>query len=183
MGTTSLSSNSPSLINIILTRRSNSLPSTRHNQFFTLQPHTPLTFHSITCSSSSNSSTNTNTNKDETDSVQAPTATPVELRLKRRSRRQQARQQRENGTVTNSIAQPNKVKAPKKWEEMSLTEKALELYVGEKGALFWLNKFAYASIFIMIGLWIAFRFVGPALNIYQLDQPLLSPGDVLKGSS
>ncbi|CAJ2635757.1 unnamed protein product [Trifolium pratense] len=182
MGTTSLSSNSPSLINIILTRHSNSLPSTRH-KFLTLQPQTPLTFHTITCSSSSSNSS-TNTNNDETDSVKAPTAaTPVELKLKRRSRRQQARQQRENGTVTNSIEQPNKVKAPKKWEEMSLTEKALELYVGEKGALFWLNKFAYASIFIMIGLWIAFRFVGPALNIYQLDQPLLSPSDVLKGSS
>lgn len=82
------------------------------------------------------------------------------------------------------MQQASKVKAaPKKWEEMSLTEKAIELYVGEKGALFWLNKFAYASIFIMIGAWILFRFVGPALDIYQLDSPLLSPGDVLKGSS
>jgi hypothetical protein len=183
MGTTSLSSNSPSLTNIILTRRSSSLPSTRHNQFLSFQPTTSLTFQSITCSSSS--STNTNTNDDEKDSVQAPTPTPaepVELRLRRRSKRQ-ARKQRENGTLTNSIQQPKAKAAPKKWEDMSFTEKALELYVGEKGALFWLNKFAYASIFIMIGLWIAFRFVGPALNIYQLDQPLLSPEDVLKGSS
>lgn len=57
----------------------------------------------------------------------------------------------------------------------------MELYVGEKGALFWLNKFAYASIYIMIGAWIVFRFVGPALNIYQLDAPVLTPSDVLKG--
>ncbi|CAI8609037.1 unnamed protein product [Vicia faba] len=183
MGTTSLSSNSPSLINIILTRRSTSLPSTRHNNFLTLQLHTSLTFHSITCNSSSNSNP-ANTDQDETGSIQAPTTTPaepVELRLKRRLRRQ-AKRQRENGTVTNSIEQPSKAKAaPKKWEEMNLTEKALELYVGEKGALFWLNKFAYASIYIMIGAWIVFRFVGPALNVYQLDSPLLSPADVLKG--
>ncbi|XP_004509355.1 uncharacterized protein [Cicer arietinum] len=182
METTSLSSNSPSLINIILTRRSFSLPSIRHNHFLPPQPHSSLTFHSIiTCSSSSS---NTDTNNDETDSVQAPTdEQPVELRIRRRSRRQ-ARRQRENGAVSNGMQQASKVKAaPKKWEEMSLTEKAIELYVGEKGALFWLNKFAYASIFIMIGAWILFRFVGPALDIYQLDSPLLSPGDVLKGSS
>lgn len=76
-----------------------------------------------------------------------------------------------------------KVTAPKKWENMTLTEKALELYMGEKGALFWLNKFAYASIFIMIGAWIFFRFVGPAINLYQLDSPPLNPSDVFKGSS
>lgn len=74
-------------------------------------------------------------------------------------------------------------KPPKKWEDMSLTEKAIELYVGEKGALFWLNKFAYASIFIMIGAWIVFRFVGPALNLYQLDAPPLAPTDTFKGPS
>lgn len=70
---------------------------------------------------------------------------------------------------------------PKKWEEMSVAEKAVDLYMGEKGALFWLNKFAYASIFIMIGAWIVFRFVGPALNLYQLDTPPLSPTAILKG--
>ncbi|CAL5197505.1 unnamed protein product [Lathyrus oleraceus] len=183
MGTTSLSSNSPSLINFILTRRSTSLPSTRHNNFLTLQPHTSLPFHSITCSSSSNSNA-ADTDQDETNSIQAPTTTPaklVELRLRRRTRRQ-AKRQREKGTVTNSIEQPSKADAPpKKWEEMSFQEKAMELYVGEKGALFWLNKFAYASIYIMIGAWIVFRFVGPALNIYQLDAPVLTPSDVLKG--
>lgn len=70
----------------------------------------------------------------------------------------------------------------KDWESMTVTEKALELYVGEKGLLFWINKFAYASIYIIIGAWILFRFVGPALNLYQLDTPPLSPTDVLKGS-
>ena len=72
--------------------------------------------------------------------------------------------------------------APKKWEEMSITEKAIELYVGEKGLLFWLNKLAYASIFIVIGAWILFRFVGPALNLYQLDSAPLPPTSMFKGS-
>ncbi|XP_006657346.2 uncharacterized protein LOC102718850 [Oryza brachyantha] len=70
----------------------------------------------------------------------------------------------------------------KEWEEMSLAEKAGELYVGEKGLLFWLNKFAYASIFIMVGAWILFRFVGPSIGLYQLDAPPLAPTDVFGGS-
>lgn len=83
---------------------------------------------------------------------------------------------------------PLKMQAPasttsvKKWDDMSLSEKAMELYMGEKGMLFWLNKFAYASIFIMIGAWILFRFVGPAINLYQLDSSPLSPSSVFKGS-
>ncbi|KAL5199723.1 hypothetical protein ABZP36_020926 [Zizania latifolia] len=71
----------------------------------------------------------------------------------------------------------------KKWEEMDLAEKAVELYVGEKGLLFWLNKFAYASIFIMVGAWILFRFVGPSIGLYQLDAPPLPPTAVFAGSS
>uniref|UniRef100_A0A0D9WU54 Uncharacterized protein n=1 Tax=Leersia perrieri TaxID=77586 RepID=A0A0D9WU54_9ORYZ len=71
----------------------------------------------------------------------------------------------------------------KEWEEMSLAEKAGELYVGEKGLLFWLNKFAYASIFIMVGAWILFRFVGPSIGLYQLDAPPLAPTDVFTGGS
>lgn len=64
---------------------------------------------------------------------------------------------------------------------MTFTEKAIELYVGEKGLLFWLNKFAYASIFIIIGAWVLFRFVGPALNLYQLDSAPLPPAAMFKG--
>lgn len=30
------------------------------------------------------------------------------------------------------------------------------------------NKSAYASVFIMIALWFAFRFLGPALGLYKL---------------
>ncbi|OAY77392.1 hypothetical protein ACMD2_10262 [Ananas comosus] len=70
----------------------------------------------------------------------------------------------------------------KEWDAMTLGEKAVELYVGEKGLLFWLNKFAYASIFIVIGGWVLFRFVGPSLGLYQLDSAPLSPSSIFKGS-
>lgn len=54
-------------------------------------------------------------------------------------------------------------------------KKLNELYMGERGFLFWINKFAYASVFILIGGWIVFRIVGPALGLYQLagDGPRL----------
>ncbi|KAE8709501.1 endoglucanase 2-like [Hibiscus syriacus] len=100
--------------------------------------------------------------------VRAPSDT-LQIRFKRGSRRRRKLQEegvRGEGQRTNAKAAAEA--APKKWEEMSMVEKALELYVGEKGLLFWLNKFAYASIFIVIGAWIVFRFVGPALNLYNL---------------
>uniref|UniRef100_A0A6N2NA85 Uncharacterized protein n=1 Tax=Salix viminalis TaxID=40686 RepID=A0A6N2NA85_SALVM len=125
------------------------------------------------------------TSSDETPppppAAQPPAITPpdsVEIKFKRGSRRRN-RKQRGDGGV--GVSQPVKA-APKKWEDMSLSEKAIELYVGEKGALFWLNKFAYASIYIVIGGWILFRFVGPSLNLYQLDTAPLSPSSILKGS-
>jgi hypothetical protein len=94
-----------------------------------------------------------------TDATTPPKPTGVKNRL--RARNQSRRAQLD--TPPEVVATPKKKKAaaapprrespraPKKWEEMSLAEKALELYVGEKGMLFWLNKFAYASIFIMAG--------------------------------
>ncbi|KAB2094793.1 hypothetical protein ERO13_A02G170200v2 [Gossypium hirsutum] len=135
-----------------------------------------------TNSSTDNSST---TSGNDTPPPPPPPAEPIQIRFKRGSRRR--RQLQEDGfgvqgqnmkTNKAAIEQP----VPKKWEEMSMTEKALDLYVGEKGLLFWLNKFAYASIFIVIGAWILFRFVGPALNLYQLDSPPLAPTSMFKGS-
>ncbi|KAK1325906.1 hypothetical protein QJS10_CPA01g02357 [Acorus calamus] len=105
-----------------------------------------------------------------------PTVKPLNIRYRRRSRKQSNLSSNNN---INNKATPIK----KDWELMTLQEKAIELYVGEKGLLFWLNKFAYASIFIIIGGWILFRFVGPALNLYQLDAPPLPPSSVFKGSS
>ncbi|KAL6227043.1 hypothetical protein ACLB2K_001002 [Fragaria x ananassa] len=124
------------------------------------------------------------TSPDTTDSNSAPTPTDtVGIRFKKRSRKK-AKQQREQREGEGSDERFMKAEAavPKKWEEMSLGEQALELYLGEKGLLYWINKFAYASIFIVIGAWILFRFVGPALNLYQLDSAPLSPSAILKGS-
>ncbi|KAK7262950.1 hypothetical protein RJT34_30532 [Clitoria ternatea] len=183
METTSICRNSSSLISILT---KNSLPS-RHTLIFVPLRHGSHRFNPISCTSesSSNNSSVSNTNNDDGDSnsVQAPTTTPqpspVEISFRRRSRRQ-ARRQREDEAVSSSMRAKVMESPPKKWEDMTLGEKAVELYMGEKGALFWLNKFAYASIFIMIGGWILFRFVGPALNIYQLDTPVLAPTDVFK---
>ncbi|KAK4262075.1 hypothetical protein QN277_027684 [Acacia crassicarpa] len=176
-----LPANSPSLI-------IRSTPN--HSHTFFPQRHRFLKFNLIACSTP-DSGGNTNVsdgNNGVPDSVQSttrPQPGAVEIRFRRRSRRQ-ARQPRDDGAASNA-ARATKAKvsesSPKKWAEMSLTEKAIELYAGEKGLLFWLNKFAYASIFIMIGAWILFRFVGPSLNLYQLDSPPLPPSSIFKGSS
>ncbi|KAK2657016.1 hypothetical protein Ddye_010068 [Dipteronia dyeriana] len=136
---------------------------------------------------SSGSSSNTSSDGNDAPQSGPPPITPpnpVEIRFRSRSRRQ--RQRSEEGARDNKqslqASAAAAAKVTKKWEDMSLTEKAIELYVGEKGALFWLNKFAYASIFIMIGAWIMFRFVGPALNLYQLDSAPLPPSSIIKGS-
>ena len=63
---------------------------------------------------------------------------------------------------------------PDEWENMSTFERAGELWAGERGALFWANKIAYASVFVLIGSWIVFRFVGPALGLYSLTSDLTS---------
>ncbi|XP_018822022.1 uncharacterized protein LOC108992035 [Juglans regia] len=162
-------------------------PYVKHSRIF-LPRHqrslraTPV--HSTKTSSSDNNSTSG-------DSAKPPATTPpnaVEIRFRRRSKRR-SRQQSEDSVGGNG--RPMKAQAsasasapepPKKWEDMSFAEKAIELYVGEKGALFWLNKFAYASIFIVIGGWILFRFVGPSLNLYQLDSAPLPPTSLFKGS-
>ncbi|KAL1322666.1 hypothetical protein HN51_067658 [Arachis hypogaea] len=180
METTSLSSH------FILTRHL--VPSSRshkHKQF--LQPQQNQ--HQLSLRFKCSSSNNDNSSGLNSSSVQAPTdsandSAAVGVRFRRRSSRRQSRKQENNNNDGGVATRMGNVKsAPKKkWEEMTLNEKAVELYMGEKGALFWLNKFAYASIFIMIGAWILFRFVGPALNLYQLDSQPLNPSDVFKGS-
>lgn len=47
--------------------------------------------------------------------------------------------------------------------------------MGKRGFLFWANKAALASIFTIIAAWVAFRFIGPALGLYQLADDLPSP--------
>ncbi|KAB2618160.1 hypothetical protein D8674_014029 [Pyrus ussuriensis x Pyrus communis] len=156
---------------------------TKHNHIFSpaARPR-PLRISTLVYNTTgSDGGGNTSSLDTDGNSVAAPDATGV--RFKKRSRRR-TKQQREEGGERDGgrVMKAQASAAPKKWEDMSLGEKALELYVGEKGALFWLNKFAYASIYIVIGAWILFRFVGPALNLYQLDAPPLSPTSILKGS-
>ena len=50
-----------------------------------------------------------------------------------------------------------------------------QLYMGERGLVFWANKAALASIVFLIVAWIAFRFLGPALGLYQLQQDFSTP--------
>ncbi|KAJ4965588.1 hypothetical protein NE237_017437 [Protea cynaroides] len=110
-----------------------------------------------------------------------PTATPaetVEIRFRRGSRKRSKLQQDRINSSSGGL--PKTPSPPKDWESMTTTEKAMELYMGEKGLLFWLNKFAYASIFIIIGAWILFRFVGPSLGLYQLDATPLPPSNMFK---
>lgn len=57
---------------------------------------------------------------------------------------------------------------PEGWEAMSLPQKISELYLGRRGLLFWANKIAFASVFVVVGGWVVFRFVGPALGLYKL---------------
>ncbi|KAL2927333.1 Transketolase chloroplastic [Bienertia sinuspersici] len=122
----------------------------------------------------------------DNESFQSPSSiTPpdtVEIKFRRGSRRRRKQQQGDDSSDESMMKMGDKVPIKKNWEEMSMSEKAIELYMGEKGFLFWVNKFAYASIFIIIGGWILFRFVGPSLNLYQLDTPPLSPESVFKGS-
>ncbi|KAJ8443620.1 hypothetical protein Cgig2_019602 [Carnegiea gigantea] len=97
----------------------------------------------------------------DTDERPPPLPNLVEIKFRRGSRRRQRERQGLSTEVREpmSMATQSRItQAPSKsWEEMTLSEKAVELYMGEKGLLFWVNKFAYASIFIVIGGWILFR--------------------------
>lgn len=61
---------------------------------------------------------------------------------------------------------------PEGFDKMDPLEKAGQLWSGERGLLFWLNKAAYASVYIVVGGWILFRFVGPAIGLYELSNAL-----------
>ncbi|KAK9108730.1 hypothetical protein Sjap_016790 [Stephania japonica] len=149
-----------------------------HNQVFFLSSPNHFKFCRAISSSTSNSNKVGDDNGLPIPPVPPPVTAPdtVEIRFRRGSRRRS--RQLQEGSEGGSANKPPT--PPKDWESMTLAEKALELYVGEKGLLFWLNKFAYASIFIIIGGWILFRFVGPSLGLYQLDSPPLSPTSIFK---
>ncbi|KAL3158634.1 hypothetical protein ABBQ32_011384 [Trebouxia sp. C0010 RCD-2024] len=64
---------------------------------------------------------------------------------------------------------------PDGWEEMGPFAKAWQIYAGERGALFWANKLAYTAVFVIVGGWILFRVVFPALGLYQLTNDISTP--------
>uniref|UniRef100_A0A383VJ08 Uncharacterized protein n=1 Tax=Tetradesmus obliquus TaxID=3088 RepID=A0A383VJ08_TETOB len=64
---------------------------------------------------------------------------------------------------------------PEGWEQMPLPDKVAELYLGQRGMLFWANKAAWASVWVVGGAWVLFRFIGPALGLYKLQGDLLGP--------
>jgi hypothetical protein len=64
---------------------------------------------------------------------------------------------------------------PVGWEEMPLSQKLSELYLGRRGVLFWANQLAWISVWVLGGAWILFRVVGPALGLYKLQGDLMMP--------
>ena len=103
------------------------------------------------------------------------------LGIGKRGRENKSQQQQQAAGATLSTprgrAQPPKVVwkegslTPEGWDDMSIQERVVEGLWGEKGFLYWLNYLSYRLIFVMIGGWILFRFIGPALNVYQLTNP------------
>lgn len=57
---------------------------------------------------------------------------------------------------------------PEKWDQMSAPQKAQQLWMGDRGFLFWTNKLAYGALFVIGFAWVVFRFVGPGLGLYDL---------------
>lgn len=63
----------------------------------------------------------------------------------------------------------------KKPEEMSSAERLIDWWLGETGGLYWLNKLSWGAIIFTVVAWILFRFIGPQIGLYQLEDNLLGP--------
>jgi len=64
---------------------------------------------------------------------------------------------------------------PEGFDRMSPAERVSELWMGERGALYWMNWLAVRAVGVLAVLWILFRFVGPALHLYDLKGLLDAP--------
>ena len=58
---------------------------------------------------------------------------------------------------------------------MNAKEKVTQVLYGKRGFLFWLNWLAFRSVFLLLGLWIFFRFIGPATGLYALKDAWTPP--------
>lgn len=64
---------------------------------------------------------------------------------------------------------------PEGWDEMDPIQKISEVYLGQRGFLFWSTKLATGGVIALAVAWAVFRFVGPALGLYQLANDLGTP--------
>jgi hypothetical protein len=64
---------------------------------------------------------------------------------------------------------------PEGWENMDPLEKMNELYLGQRGFLFWSTKLATNGVIVLGVAWVLFRIVGPALGLYQLADDINTP--------
>lgn len=58
---------------------------------------------------------------------------------------------------------------PEGWEEMDPIEKATEIYLGERGILYWSTQLTIWGLVLLVAAWVVFRFLGPSLGLYALD--------------
>jgi len=58
---------------------------------------------------------------------------------------------------------------PEGWEEMDPLEKATELYLGERGFLYWATQLTIGGLVVLVVAWVAFRFIGPSFGLYALE--------------
>ena len=64
---------------------------------------------------------------------------------------------------------------PEGWDAMNPVEKVTELYMGQRGFLFWSTKLALGGVVALAAAWVIFRFIGPSLGIYRLANDLSTP--------
>jgi len=103
-------------------------------------------------------------------------ARPRSLAASAQQRQQQQQQQRAAASAASSAAGPadwpEGQLLPSGWERMSAAQKAVELYQGRRGFLFWASQAAWYSV-IGVGFgWVLFRFVLPGIGLYKLANGL-----------
>lgn len=85
---------------------------------------------------------------------------------------QQQQRQQASSTSTGPADWPEGQLLPTGWERMSAAQRAVELYQGRRGFLFWASQAAWYSV-IGVGFgWVLFRFVLPGIGLYKLANGL-----------
>lgn len=98
------------------------------------------------------------------------------LRAKKGSKPSGIGTQQSNAVNTGGMAEWKEGQLfPEGWETMDPLQKATEIYMGKRGFLFWSNRLAFGGVFVLVAAWVVFRFVGPALGLYQLANDLTTP--------